>query len=299
MYSYCLYGLNIESDIELRALLPSRGEVDVVFRLGQIQNKPPLGDRKSIAHWSKKDAACITYKDIATFLIQNGNEIIIEPEYDKSLNDIVQILLGVAISVILYQRGFLVLHCSLIEVDGYAIGFLGHSGFGKSSLATTFYEKGYHLISDDLGVIEFNNNDQIDVYAGYPQFKLWSDTIETIGINPNDLPYISSKYNKRTRLLTNRFVKSPRIPLKCLYVLDIGDEIEISEIKGYDAIIELVEFTFDIQLIEITDGLAKHFDQCAKLAKSITIKRLQRPWSLDSMPKIIQAIENDVAQLEN
>lgn len=294
MYSYSLYGLNVESEIELLSLVPSRGDMDISIRVGKIENKPKVSKHKFIANWSTKKEVCISYKDVASFLVKNGQEIIIEPVGDKDLPAVGQILLGIVVSVILYQRGFLVLHSSLIEIGGHAVGFMGDSGYGKSSLAVALYEKGYDLIADDLAVIDFNSNDDVVVHRGFPQFKLRNDTIESIGINPNDLRQESTLYSKRTRVLTNRFTKMPQVPLKCLYILDVGSEIEIDELRGHQSVIELVGFTFDIRLIERTEGLKKHFTQCSKVVESVPIRRLKRPWSLDLMSDVVRAIEDDI-----
>lgn len=293
MYSYHVYGLSIESEIELPELLPDDNTADVRFRLGEIKHKPIIADGDLFANWAAPTEACISYKEMATFLIRNGNEVIIEPDEKATPTEINHLLLGTALSVILYQRGFLVLHCSLVEMNGYAVGFIGHSGNGKSSLATAMYEHGHKLISDDLAVI-----DQIDgqyvVYSGFPQLKLWPDLIESIGINPDNLPRITDHFTKRTRRLNERFVDVRYVPIQQFYILNKGDNIDITPIKGHQSVIEFVGFSYDIELIKAINQLGNHFLQCSQLAQQINIKQLTRPWSLDRMPDVIQAIEDDM-----
>lgn len=293
MYSYHLYGLNIASEIEFEILTPSVDEADVTFRLGKINNKPIIDRHAILADWSTQQEVCIAYRNIGTFLIQHGREIIIEPNKNATIAEIGHLLLGMALSVILYQRDHLILHSSAVEIDAHAIGFLGHSGNGKSSLATALYEKGYKLVSDDLAVIDYISDEAI-LYSGFPQVKLWPDLIENIGIDPQGLPLITPKYTKRTRTITNRFIEKRYLPLGNLYILDQGDDITITELKGHEAIMELVGRSYDINLAELTGGLPKILTQCVQLAKHVSIKRLIRPWALDKMPDVIKAIEDDV-----
>ena len=294
MHSYFVYGLNIESELELSQLRSSDQNPDVIFKLDTIENKPVLADNKSTASWVTNDSACITYKGIGTFLMRNGEEVIIDLLETANVVEVSHILLGVAISVILHQRGYLVLHSSVIEMGDFSVGFVGHSGNGKSSIATMMLEKGYNLISDDLAVVGIDSSDQYIVYSGYPQTKLWPDFVESIGINPDNLPLVNSDYTKRTRKINDYFTDKTTLPLKALYILDKGSEIEISDIKGHKCIFELVTYSYDIQLAKATRELPKNLSQCTQLAKKVPVKRLQRPWELKKMPDIVTAIEHDV-----
>jgi hypothetical protein len=59
------------------------------------------------------------------------------------------ILSGTAISTLVMLRGSIVLHGSAVERDGRAIGFLGDSGQGKSTLAAACCTTGWRLLADD------------------------------------------------------------------------------------------------------------------------------------------------------
>jgi len=297
MYSYHIYGLNIESELELIQLLPSiQQKADVSIRLGAIEDKPTIPEDAWRAKWVEKNNACYVFEDIGAFLMQHGQVITIDLCKNANMVEVGHALLGIALSVILQQRGYLILHSSLIEIEGHAVGFLGHSGNGKSSLATMMIESGYKLISDDLAVINLDLTEQITVYSGFPQTKLWPDFADSIGINAEELPLVMATIDKRTRLIPQYFTEQLETPIDSFYILDQGDNLEITDVKGHQCIIELVEYSYDIDFTNLIGGLPTHFKQCTQLAQNITIKRLTRPWSLDLMPDVVKAIEHDVYQ---
>lgn len=57
---------------------------------------------------------------------------------------------GAVLSFILTMRGATVLHASAVQVGGFAIGFVGSSGMGKSTVASLMCAAGALLITDDV-----------------------------------------------------------------------------------------------------------------------------------------------------
>ena len=74
---------------------------------------------------------------IGKIRIIGGNRILWTKESQNVLDqDLITFILGSAIGAILIQRGTLVLHGNSLVKDNHAIICLGHSGFGKSTLAS-------------------------------------------------------------------------------------------------------------------------------------------------------------------
>ena len=70
---------------------------------------------------------------------------------DPAAPDFVAILIaGSVVAYLLSSAGRLVLHASAVEVDGAALGFVGFSGQGKTTVATLLCAEGYPLVTDDL-----------------------------------------------------------------------------------------------------------------------------------------------------
>ena len=71
---------------------------------------------------------------------------------DPGANDLLvdQLMAGTLLAVVLALRGTCVLPASAVDVRGRALGFVGHSGMGKSTLALATCAAGARLISEDV-----------------------------------------------------------------------------------------------------------------------------------------------------
>lgn len=61
---------------------------------------------------------------------------------------------GTLLSLLIFLRGSSVFHGSAVDVDGRAFAFIGHSGQGKTTMATLFCAEGASVITDDVLVID-------------------------------------------------------------------------------------------------------------------------------------------------
>lgn len=294
---YRIYGLCLESCIDLPELVLTDGTTDVAIRYGHIENKLDDSEDEFATTWATDDTVRLYYGGVGTFLIRHGTEIIIDAEENAPISVIRLAIIGPVISVILHQRNFLVLHGSAVMIDGGAIGIMGNSGDGKSSLAASLQQYGYDLVSDDLSVIDVDASGNFFLRPGYPQLKLWPDLLESAGHNPDTLARVSPYIEKRAKRLTDGFV-SDSVPLTCLYVLAVGPDIDIKPINGQEAFMHLIRHSHNALLLEETHTSQQHFQQCAALGKQIPIRSLTRPWSLDRMPEVIRTIEQDVQMLK-
>ncbi|QPC85008.1 hypothetical protein G4Y79_11755 [Phototrophicus methaneseepsis] len=294
---YLIYGLCIDSIIELPELVPAAGTPDVIVHYGHVDNKPELEEDDFESLWVTEEQVCIRYQGIGSFLVQHGDEVIVDLDEGAPESVVRLALLGPAISVILHQRGFLVLHGSAISINGRAIAIMGNSGDGKSSLAASLQGKGYDLIADDLSVIDVDDQENIRLRPGYPQLKLWPDLLEAVGDDAAKLEQVSPNIDKRAKRLQAGFVDQP-VPLHRIYVLGVADSVAVEPLSGQEAFMQLVYNSHNVFLLDDTGTSQSHFFQCAQLIKHVPVCRLQRPWSLDHMPDVIRAIEEDVTTSE-
>ena len=102
-------------------------------------------------------------------------------------NSLIPFLLGPVISVLLHQRGFLVLHGSAVKINNESIAFVGNRGMGKSTIAINLYKKGYPLVTDDIIAINFDNEGNPYIYPGYSHVRLSKDSYNHIKDNTNIL----------------------------------------------------------------------------------------------------------------
>ncbi|MBW4641175.1 MAG: hypothetical protein KME05_23765 [Gloeocapsa sp. UFS-A4-WI-NPMV-4B04] len=296
MFSYFAYGLGIHSAIPLPEFIPVDIECDVTIRLEKSDPTPndyvPLAAIDKPLYLKINTAeAIIAVKDLAVFVVRGGQEIVIIPTQNQNIDErlIRLYIVGTVMAVLLYQRGLLVLHGSVVDVNGAAIAFLGKSGAGKSSTAAAMHKYGYKLLADDVAAIKLDST--ATVFPGFPQIKLSSEAAVSLGYDTEALSLypVTEKHGYR---LQQEFPQVP-LPLKCIYVLADEPEFDIEILRPQEAVIELVRHSRPTTLFH--SGGAPHFLQCANLAKKLTVYRLKRPRSLSLLPDLAKFVEEHLA----
>ena len=156
----------------------------------------------------------------------------------------------------LYQRREVVLHASGIIDNDEAILFIGKSGFGKSSLSASF--KSNKFISEDAIMIK-KNNGEYTAYPSSPFLKLDPNIVENL-----DLSYLrkfklkNDRLNRSLYMLPN-FTKNS-YPVKVCYILNWGEDFQISDLSLKEVIGELLVSSFTAHPINSCELSAKDFN---------------------------------------
>jgi hypothetical protein len=296
-YSYSVYGLNVASSIPLPELSGGEGKPDVTIRYGPV---PTLlqGAAESGSFYQAAPGSILLLVDgVARYLVTDGKQIIIQREPDSSHEEVTLFLLGCAFAPLLQQRGLLPLHCSGIVAQGGCIAFVGHSGIGKSSLAGAFLKRGYPILTDDILVISLVSDGTPQAYPGYPQLKLWPDTISKMGENQQFLLPISPGIDKFRRPIREEFYKDA-LPLKRLYVLGISDarQIEVVPMGGSAKVTAIIRNTYHLGFLKGLGKGPEHFRQCNALAERLTARKVTRPREPYLLEELADALEADFSR---
>ena len=297
MYNYRAYGLGIHSELPLPELLSvPDAPPDVSIRFGEIPPKlQSMGSAEGGLQLSK-DGASFVWNEIGSFSARDGNEITVDPAKGVEDSLLRYPLLGVVFASLLHQRGLPVLHASCVVIGGEAIAFVGDKGFGKSTIAAHFRMYGHELITDDVLSLDLQAEGGPMAIPGFPQIRLWPDAIASIGEDPERLPLISTKYEKRTYRIKERFPDYPA-PLKRIYVLGTGDDAKIQPLPPRDALMEVMKTSFVFRFgsqLPISQQ-ASNFQQFIEITNSVPVYRLIRPNSLELIPAIVELVENHLA----
>jgi hypothetical protein len=291
-FLYRAYGLTIRSDLALPELA-SGGEgvgADVVVRLGTVEAADELPRIGNTTVRLVPEGMQLAYPGVARFLVREGREIVVAPEAGTDERDVRLSLLGPVLAVLLHQRGLLVLHGSAVALGDVAVGMLGHAGAGKSTLAAAFLAAGHRPLADDLTVVDLSASPP-SALPGFPQLKLWPQSVTALGGDPEALPTLGAQVVKRARRLAEGFAPEP-LPLRRLYVIADGERVEIAPLTGQEALVELVRHSFCAALLPST-GQGEHFRQCAALLRALPLQRLARPKEFAALPEMIRAIEGE------
>jgi len=292
MFCYIAHGIVIHSDIFFPELVMTPGKADAFIYLGKVER--PSDSRVSLnCLKATAQEVYLFWEGICTIMVRDGREIIVDPFPDVEQDKLRTFILGVALAVLLHQQKLLVLHASAVEVNGSVVAFIGDKGWGKSTTTAALHARGYKVVTDDLLVLEVNDTECPIVFPGFPQLKLWPDSVAALGDDPATLKRIYSQVEKRVRRVSDDFSQTP-LPLKCIYVLDIASSHKIELIQGQEVFTELVRHSFVAKLLQATDTAYSHFQQCVRLASCVPVYRLKRQPSLQDLPAIAQLIEEHI-----
>ncbi len=222
----------------------------------------------------------LTYDDGAEFVVSgNGTRVWMDWPPTLSLDDAATYLLGPILGFLLRLRGILCLHASVVELGGQAVAFLGPAGAGKSTLAAGFADAGYLVLSDDVAPLA-QTDGAFMVQPGYPQLRLWPDSLQALYGSIEAFPRITPTWEKRHLDLTRgqcRFLDRPA-PLSAIYALDQRTDEDrapvIEPMKPRSALLALIANTYANYLLD-GEMRAHEFFQVEQLASAVPIRSVR------------------------
>lgn len=239
------------------------------------------------------------WDDIGKVKISRGNQIAVEPETDLNNYDgvsIIPFLLGPVMSLLLHQRGFLVLHGSSVKVNGEAIAFLGYRGMGKSTTAINLYKNGYPLVTDDILAIKFQDNEPV-VYPGYPHVRLSEDSFINVRDDTDILTPIKTYAGKIFCDASQGFYPEP-VKLKKIYIIEDGEKTRISKFQSQESVINLIRHSTANRIMDGPDQV-ENLMQCSKLINNSKISRLEINHSFNNIPDLVNLIDSEINNMVN
>jgi hypothetical protein len=292
MYKYVAYGIGIHSDLPLPELVPSQIESKITIRFGKVADARPIPCDAPHWAWAAHEEIVLYWRQVGTFLIRKGQEIIIDPDSAAPAERVRLFLLGAAMGVLLYQRGLLVFHASAVALKHGAIAFLGSKGAGKSTITAALHMRGHSMIADDVMAIDFAEG-RPKVLPGFPQIKLWPDALASIGHKAEAFPRLQPNWEKRDYRVTSGFSEKP-LSVQALFVLDHGPQLVIEPLPASQALLGLLPHWYCVRFgTEVLQQLdyGTHFLQCARLARCVPVYRLSRPRSISALSEVAQLLE--------
>ena len=290
MFNYYAFGLSIASQIELPGLIKTSGKVesDVKILNGKF-NLPLETIVESRYYFVDNEDVYLWWDEIGKVKISDGNQIIVDVKNNEY--KIIPFLLGPAMTILLHQRGYLVLHGSSIKINGTAIVFLGYRGIGKSTTAINLYKKGYPLITDDILSITFDEYNKPYIHPGYIHVRLTEESYNHIKNITNILTPIRTIMGKLFCDASKGFNSRP-MKLEKIYLLEEGYQTRLSILNSQEMLFYLIKHSTASRIFKEKDQ-ANNLIQCANLINNVKLSRLEVKHSFKDISKLITIIEND------
>lgn len=209
-------------------------------------------------------------------------------------------LLGVVLSFSLVKQGLDPLHATAVVIDGGAVGFLGDTGYGKSSLGGAFIQAGYPLLTDDLLVVR-HDDASFSAYSGPPRIKLFPEIARNLlGEQVSGIP-MNPLTRKLIIPLDSDQVHQVPVPLKALYLLPRPSararrkRVTLRRVSRRSAFLALLKNAFNTDIIE-SERLRRQFLLCTRMASTVPMKLLSYPRNMESLPLVRDAILSDITR---
>ncbi len=284
MLYYSAYSLRIGSEIPLLELPAAEHGGDVEIQLREPQ---PLDKEQSI-EWHAKPypAACFSYPKAGRFHVCGGRTVVVvpEPQADSSLLRLY--VQGMMLAAVLHQRGYFVLHSSIVRVGERCIAFVGSVGAGKSTLASGFHARGYAVMADDNAALDFSQGEPV-VLPAFPSLKIYPAVAAALGYDDADLRPVHQSQAKQAQSVASRFLSAP-LPLNAIYVLDREAPLEIERLSSIQTITELIRHSVPTRWGVSGDGA--HLQMCARLATAVPVYRVRTFHNLQEIREVVDRV---------
>ena len=285
---YRLYGLTIEAPWSLPC--PSgNGSVDVRFVRSRRRPSPARRDwfwREVLPDGSEH----LVWTDHVEFRVSPDDRTVSYLPLARATSATIEtFLLGQVLSFVLLRRGKEPFHATVLERGGRAVALVGRSGQGKSTLAAAMLTRDWHMMTDDLMVV-----DGIDALPGMPRIKLFPRAAKALGLRGRPIAKGSTK--EVIPLPTSMFCAEP-VPLERIYALRNTQAVRCSirRLSAKTALLTLTSNTFNTR---VTEGgrLRQQFAESTRLALSVPVRSISYPRTMKVLTEASAAIERDVDQ---
>lgn len=304
---YKIAGFSIESVVDLphleRCVISAVDKADVQIHLGVPAQDWQKANPEPFMNGSMDISPQGLWLDvpfIGQMWVLNGNAVYWDRGQDGDVLGFRSLLVNTLLAVIAHQRELLPLHISAVEVNGQAVAFQGESGSGKSTLAIMLMQRGYPVITEDLGVLEFEHDCTL-CRPGLPYYRLWKRTLDHLGEDRAQLPAAWMRSQKHYREVeAERFAIAP-LPLTRIYFIEEPEDatrIAIEPIKGFEAAMALMNSVIFGQFGALPGQQARYFRDCTRVSQECQCFRLIRPKDFDRAEEVLDVLQAHLCDIQ-
>lgn len=253
-----------------------------------------LYDRDKNCAGAASDGAAHVICDIGIVRVSHKvgpDTLVCEVSERAGPEDIEHALLDLVLPKLLARDGGIVLHGGCVAPpDGPALCFIGLSGHGKSTLAASFRQRGWHLLADDSAQLEIRSGTVLaQGLCANP--RLLSDSLARLFPQPVPSSPVASYLPKRRVQLHSEPAASAAI---CA-ILELAApdpaviEPRITRMTPSEACMALLSHGFAFDPDDRVEGI-KRFRNATEIARLVPVFSLAHPHDYDRLPDVQDAI---------
>jgi AAA domain len=295
VWQYQISGLSVASEIVLpgTSLQRNTGEHDVLVRRGLLPTHLE-GATSQGPGWAFRNSTYLfEVPALARFLVSDGREIVVDVDQMGDERDASIFVLGTAFSILLHQRGHLVLHGSAVAVDGKVVVFCGPSGAGKSTLAASLMNKDYAFVNDDTCHVRFGGDGKPVVFPDGTPLKLRADAVESLSLGARKGAAVHSS-NHKFFVSPAREAQASARQLAAIYVLTEAPASGMASILRpslLESVALLRQNAYRPNLIDALNMEERYFQDTARLLSNVGVFRLVRTVAFSATPLAVHTLE--------
>lgn len=236
------------------------------------------------------DGPVCLYGDVGAVQAIGGEELRFDVTGGADDELVRRMILGPGLRLVLAQQGHLVVHASAAVVRGDAVAFAGSSGAGKSTTVAALARAGHRVLADDVTPVYWRGRHAI-VPPGVRKAKLDAEAADAV-VSTDGEPRPNGFEREWYDVTDGATVEPAR--LRRVYLLDWSDESRVTPLEPREAMSELLAVSGALYDASDTDAAVSQFRQCARLARTVPVVRLDRPRSLCRLPEVVRTVEADL-----
>lgn len=295
-FLYKAFDLLIASEIPILYLceLETDQSPDVEIIFGVIPEAEQMNQAAANYFVVQEEALILKFAGVGLFRVEQGRLVTVQSLMAQTESNVLgtlsTYLMGSVLGAVLHQRGCLVLHGNAIVHEDKAYIFAGESGAGKSTLAAAFAKAGCLVLSDDVSVIQLDEQGQPWVIPAYPAMKLWRDAAEYFQIGTETCHPVVMREHKFHVPYVDTFCHEKK-KLEAVYFLEKKvEKFHVKKLGPVERIQACLLHTYVKRYSDVMGLSAEHLKRTALLAKTCDMYGVDYPHYRDCQEALIKLI---------
>jgi hypothetical protein len=295
---YAVYGLTVESAFPLGTLPSPQHDGRADVRILRAPHSTFAGFDASVSETTWYRRAVLSDGSIylgipdalQAIISADGRTARCAPAPEGDPRSFEANVLNFVLTAALTLQGEEPFHATVVRVDDRAVGLLGDSGTGKSTLAAFLLAEGAELVTDDMLRIVYEAGEPM-AWRGPPRLKLFDEQARLL--LPAALRDAAFNPMSGKLLVETAASRDAGVPLSALFWLDeaspVDETVSVRRVQGVEAIRILLASTLHRDH-RPPDRIERQLRVLERLAKAVPLFAVAYPRRHELLPAVADAV---------